>query len=69
MPENGEGPLELDVYDFKRPYFTLAMYNVDLGVSNIEGWSNNNEFKELNIPHYIYIDNRILVQGNISKSV
>lgn len=29
MPENGESPTELDVYDFKGPGIALAMYNVD----------------------------------------
>ncbi|XP_022886550.1 isocitrate dehydrogenase [NADP], chloroplastic/mitochondrial-like [Olea europaea var. sylvestris] len=37
MPENGEGPLELDVYDFKRPCVTLAMYNVDQRLQNRRG--------------------------------
>lgn len=29
VPENGDEPLELDVYDFKGPGVALAMYNVD----------------------------------------
>lgn len=29
VPENGETPMELDVYDFKGPGIALAMYNVD----------------------------------------
>ncbi|XP_071713022.1 isocitrate dehydrogenase [NADP] [Rutidosis leptorrhynchoides] len=29
VPENGETPVELDVYDFKGPGIALAMYNVD----------------------------------------
>lgn len=29
VPENGEAPMELDVYDFKGPGIALAMYNVD----------------------------------------
>jgi len=29
VPENGESPMELDVYDFKGPGIALAMYNVD----------------------------------------
>ncbi|KAI3452453.1 hypothetical protein Pfo_009117 [Paulownia fortunei] len=31
-PENGEGSLELDVYDFKGPGVALAMYNVDQSI-------------------------------------
>ncbi|KAK9065101.1 hypothetical protein SSX86_016484 [Deinandra increscens subsp. villosa] len=29
VPEGGETPMELDVYDFKGPGIALAMYNVD----------------------------------------
>uniref|UniRef100_A0A9R1W0K9 Isocitrate dehydrogenase [NADP] n=1 Tax=Lactuca sativa TaxID=4236 RepID=A0A9R1W0K9_LACSA len=29
VPENGETPMELDVFDFKGPGIALAMYNVD----------------------------------------
>ncbi|KAL6587461.1 hypothetical protein OROMI_000439 [Orobanche minor] len=32
VPENGDEPLELDVYDFKGPGVALAMYNVDQSV-------------------------------------
>lgn len=28
-PEDGTGPVELDVYNFKGPGIALAMYNVD----------------------------------------
>ncbi|GER41317.1 isocitrate dehydrogenase [Striga asiatica] len=31
-PENGDEPLELDVYDFKGPGVALAMYNVDQSI-------------------------------------
>lgn len=29
VPEDGETPMELSVYDFKGPGIALAMYNVD----------------------------------------
>ena len=29
VPEDGEVPVELDVYNFKGPGIALAMYNVD----------------------------------------
>lgn len=29
VPEDGNAPVELDVYDFKGPGVALAMYNVD----------------------------------------
>lgn len=29
VPEDGDVPVELDVYDFKGPGIALAMYNVD----------------------------------------
>lgn len=29
VPDNGDTPMELDVYDFKGPGIALAMYNVD----------------------------------------
>lgn len=29
VPDNGDVPVELDVYDFKGPGIALAMYNVD----------------------------------------
>ncbi|XP_075493413.1 isocitrate dehydrogenase [NADP]-like isoform X2 [Primulina tabacum] len=32
VPENGEGPLELDVHDFKGPGVALSMFNVDESV-------------------------------------
>ncbi|KAK4346286.1 hypothetical protein RND71_032625 [Anisodus tanguticus] len=32
VPENGEAPTELDVYDFKGPGIALAMYNVDQSI-------------------------------------
>ncbi|KAK6153083.1 hypothetical protein DH2020_012722 [Rehmannia glutinosa] len=32
VPENGDEPLELDVYDFKGPGVALAMYNVDQSI-------------------------------------
>ena len=28
-PENGDAPVEFNVYDFKGPGIALAMYNVD----------------------------------------
>ncbi|KAL3833140.1 hypothetical protein ACJIZ3_007876 [Penstemon smallii] len=31
-PENGDGALELDVYDFKGPGVALAMYNIDQSI-------------------------------------
>ncbi|KAK4488510.1 hypothetical protein RD792_004274 [Penstemon davidsonii] len=31
-PENGDGPLEFDVYDFKGPGVALAMYNIDQSI-------------------------------------
>ncbi|KAK9740291.1 hypothetical protein RND81_03G024500 [Saponaria officinalis] len=32
VPEDGEEPMELNVYDFKGPGVALAMYNVDLSI-------------------------------------
>ncbi|XP_022866531.1 isocitrate dehydrogenase [NADP]-like [Olea europaea var. sylvestris] len=32
VPENEEGPMELDVYEFKGPGVALAMYNVDQSI-------------------------------------
>lgn len=29
VPESGDMPVELDIYDFKGPGIALAMYNVD----------------------------------------
>lgn len=29
VPEDGDAPMELDVYNFKGPGVALAMYNVD----------------------------------------
>ncbi|RAL46894.1 unnamed protein product [Cuscuta campestris] len=58
-PENGEAPVELDVYDFKGPGVALAMYNVDQSIRAFAESSMSMAFSK-KWPLYLSTKNTIL---------
>ncbi|KAH0671627.1 hypothetical protein KY290_026380 [Solanum tuberosum] len=59
VPENGESPMELDVYDFKGPGIALAMYNVDQSIRAFAESSMSMAFSK-KWPLYLSTKNTIL---------
>ncbi|XP_059670129.1 isocitrate dehydrogenase [NADP] isoform X1 [Cornus florida] len=59
VPENGDNPVELNVYDFKGPGIALAMYNVDKSIRGFAESSMSLAF-EKKWPLYLSTKNTIL---------
>ncbi|KAI8020253.1 hypothetical protein LOK49_LG04G03678 [Camellia lanceoleosa] len=59
VPENGDVPVELDVYDFKGPGIALAMYNVDESIRSFAESSMSLAFAK-KWPLYLSTKNTIL---------
>ncbi|CAH9092319.1 unnamed protein product [Cuscuta epithymum] len=59
FPENGEAPVELNVYDFKGPGVALAMYNVDQSIRAFAESSMSMAFSK-KWPLYLSTKNTIL---------
>ncbi|KAM3286709.1 isocitrate dehydrogenase [Capsicum chacoense] len=59
VPENGEAPMELNVYDFKGPGIALAMYNVDQSIRAFAESSMSMAFSK-KWPLYLSTKNTIL---------
>ncbi|XP_065877564.1 isocitrate dehydrogenase [NADP] [Euphorbia lathyris] len=59
VPENGDSPMELDIYDFKGPGVALAMYNVDQSIQAFAESSMSLAF-EKKWPLYLSTKNTIL---------
>ncbi|KAJ6965739.1 hypothetical protein NC652_003581 [Populus alba x Populus x berolinensis] len=59
VPEDGEVPVELDVYNFKGPGIALAMYNVDESIRNFAESSMSLAFAK-KWPLYLSTKNTIL---------